>query len=367
MKITFAYLTAFSQNGGIEKFNCAFIKALTEIFPDKKFCFLSSHDKQKDANNQYLNGKDFHAYGGKKFRFVVSSFFRAISSKLLIIGHINLTPLAFLAKLFYPTLKMVLIVHGIEVWGKLNFFRKWVLQNSYQIMAVSEFTKQQLIENHNIKEEIIKIFPNTIDPFFDTPADFQKPEYLLQHYNIKPENTVLITIGRISNSEGYKGYDRVIEILPELVSEIPNIVYLIIGSYDEVEKKRLDELIKNKGVSDSVIFAGYVRDEELTSHYLLGDLFVMPSKGEGFGIVFIEAMACGLPVLAGNKDGSSEALDHGRLGTLVDPDNSEELLKAIKSLIINNKMSTESKLEKQKNAFDKFGFENFKKRLKAIL
>ena len=73
MKITFAYLTAFSQNGGIEKFNCAFIKALTEIFPDKKFCFLSSHDKQKDANNQYLNGKDLHAYGGKKFRFVVAA------------------------------------------------------------------------------------------------------------------------------------------------------------------------------------------------------------------------------------------------------------------------------------------------------
>ena len=79
------------------------------------------------------------------------------------------------------------------------------------------------------------------------------------------------------------------------------------------------------GVWNAVVFAGFVPDEELSEHYNLCDLFAMPSKAEGFGIVYLEALACGKPVLAGNKDGSRDALNDGELGLLVDPDNTAEI------------------------------------------
>ncbi len=92
-------------------------------------------------------------------------------------------------------------------------------------------------------------------------------------------------------------------------------------------------MAKDLGVAEHVIFAGFVPDEELPDHYRLADVFAMPSTGEGFGIVFLEALACGTPVLAGNRDGSTDALDAGRLGTLVDPLSDEEITDGLSALL----------------------------------
>ena len=81
------------------------------------------------------------------------------------------------------------------------------------------------------------------------------------------------------------------------------------------------KLVEEKNLTNNFILTGYIEDKELTDHYLLADVFVMPSTQEGFGIVFLEALVCGLPVIAGNKDGSVDALLNGKLGKLIDPDN----------------------------------------------
>jgi glycosyltransferase involved in cell wall biosynthesis len=91
------------------------------------------------------------------------------------------------------------------------------------------------------------------------------------------------------------------------------------------DRPRIEKLIAEVGVSEAVILAGFVPDDELAEHYNLCDIFAMPSLGEGFGIVYLEALACGKPVLAGNKDGSRDAVADGELGLLVDPENTAEI------------------------------------------
>jgi glycosyltransferase involved in cell wall biosynthesis len=88
-------------------------------------------------------------------------------------------------------------------------------------------------------------------------------------------------------------------------------------------------LIRELGLTDAVILAGYIPDHELRAFYNLCDVFAMPSKGEGFGIVFLEALACGKPVIAGNKDGSVDAVLNGRLGVRVDPESVDEISEAL--------------------------------------
>ena len=143
-------------------------------------------------------------------------------------------------------------------------------------------------------------------------------------------------------------------------------VSLVGGSGDDVE--RIKDLIRNYHLEGKVILAGYIPDEKVVDYYNLCDVFVMPSKGEGFGIVFLEALACGKPVIAGNKDGSIDAVLGGDVGILIDPDN----LSAIKQAIINVlKRNCEPRLLDKgylrKRILNEFGFQKFKERLTTVL
>lgn len=147
----------------------------------------------------------------------------------------------------------------------------------------------------------------------------------------------------MAETEQYKGYDKVLEALPELVKSYPGLRYLLVGKYDNNEKQRLDAIINRLGLKEIVAFTGFVPDEELAAHFMLGDIFIMPSEKEGFGIVFIEAMYYGLPVIAGNIDGSADALCRGEMGILVNPGNKEEIIAAVKKIADNRPQFTRSK------------------------
>jgi glycosyltransferase involved in cell wall biosynthesis len=94
-------------------------------------------------------------------------------------------------------------------------------------------------------------------------------------------------------------------------------MYLIVGKGDD--QARLEGIAQRVGVADAVVFAGFVSEEDKPAHYALADAYVMPSVGEGFGYVYVEAMACGIPVVGSSVDGSRDALRDGMLGALVDP------------------------------------------------
>jgi glycosyltransferase involved in cell wall biosynthesis len=272
--------------------------------------------------------------------------------------------LGLLIKMLYPAKKIILITHGIEVWNIKSVLKNRFLTKVDLILSVSHYTKNRMITYLSLKSEKMSIFHNTLDPFFQIPdLNGKKPAYLLERYGFSAADKVILTVARLSGTEIHKGYDKVIKILPEVLKAVPHAKYLIGGKYNDAEKERLELLIKNYGVKNQVILTGYIPDEELSDHYLLADLFIMPSKKEGFGIVFIEALACGLAVIAGNQDGSAEALLNGRLGTLVNPDD----LIDIENAVINNLMQNNSnKARLQHEVLEHFGYEVYKNRMRNL-
>jgi glycosyltransferase involved in cell wall biosynthesis len=365
LKVLFAYLSAFSTVGGIQKFNRSFLKALHELSIDG--CIdaeaISSHDTK--TNEKYFSSYRFKGYGGNRVLFFIIVICKAIRYNTIVIGHINLALIACIIKRIFPQKKIILIVHGIDVWHELKGFQKEIVTTADIILAVSDFTKQKLLmHNPKIQAEKIKIFRNTIDPWFSLPQQFNKPEYLLQRYQLNQQHKVMLTVTRLADSEKYKGYDILIEMMAVLSKQNKNMIYLIGGKADEIEKERVQQLIKKYKVEDNVRLLGYIEDNELNDHYLLSDVFVMPSRKEGFGIVFIEAMACGRNVIAGNVDGSAEALLNGELGVLVNPDNTAEIKVAIETSIATTKFNA---VKLQKKVVEAFGFKIYKENLKNIL
>ena len=171
----------------------------------------------------------------------------------------------------------------------------------------------------------------------------------------------------MDKAEKYKGYDKIIELMPKLIQNFADIRYILVGYGSDAE--RIKELVKKLKLDKHVILPGKITGEELCDHYNLCDCFAMPSKAEGFGIVFLEALACGKPVLAGNQDGSVEALRNGELGVLVDPDDineiSDNLIKILKSEYPNKIIYNPELLREKAIAY--FGFDQFKMNLKQYL
>lgn len=367
MKVLFLNLTAFSHTGGIEKFNRAFLKALSDIQKEGKLAAeaVSAYDNKSDT--KYFPQEKYKGFNGKKLYFAFHVILRAHKYHTIILSHIHLSSIAWIVKILFPSKQIILIAHGIEVWKKLSKAQRIILQKADKILAVSAFTRQKLVEIHGIDAGKITVFHNTIDPYFIYPSSFDKPKYLSDRYKLEPIDAVVFTLTRLSATETNKGYDNIIRAISQMKTTFPGLKYVLAGKYDESEKKRLESFSETNKVTGSVILTGFVKEEEVTDHYLLADAFILPSRKEGFGIVFIEAMACGLVVIAGNKDGSVDALKNGELGCLVDPESETEILQALQKCLIDNDRDVSAKKELQRKVVEAFGFEMFKQNLRKVL
>ncbi|HZX58689.1 MAG TPA: glycosyltransferase family 4 protein, partial [Mucilaginibacter sp.] len=322
----------FSSTGGIQKITRTLAYALFHIAKQKEWEFnlWSVYDSRYDLMDKYLSADNFTGFGRNKIKIGLKTLDKSFSSDIVILTHINLALFGLVIKVLNPKCKVWLIAHGIEVWRPLTFIKKMFLKRYCdKIICVSSFTKKQMIRWHNSDPDKCVVLNNALDPFMNLPVDFSKPEYLLNRYSLTPSDKVIFTLTRLASSEQYKGYEQVIKAVSHLKLKFPEIKYMLSGQYDSAEEKRIRELIKLCEVEEQVILTGFLTEKELADYFLLADLFVLPSKKEGFGIVFIEALACGLPVICGNADGSIDAIRNGELGTAINVDDQDELEKAI--------------------------------------
>ena len=267
--ILFLNLTAFSKTGGIERFNRCFLKALSDL--DERGITNSRAYSVYDLNSveKYYEKKKYKGFRGQKAAFVINSILTAGSFDTIVLGHINMAVIGLVIKKLYPSKKIILITHGIDVWRQLSAPKKRILHFADTILSVSNFTKSKLIELHSVSADKIKIFPNTIDPFFAMPPTVSKTDNFNQRYGINAEDFVVYTLTRISDTELFKGYDKVIEAIGLLIKEHHNIKYIISGRYDEKEKKRLDYLIARHNLQGHVVMTGFIDEDELVSHYYI--------------------------------------------------------------------------------------------------
>lgn len=364
----FLSLTTFSKTGGIERFNKCFLKALNDMDENGLTESFASSAYDNDADVKYFPQKKYRGFNANKSMFVAKSILAARRYDIIFLGHINMSVIGVMIKKLFPAKKVILITHGIDVWRPLGGMKKTILQKANYIFSVSNFTKSKLIELHDVQEGRVVVFPNTIDPFFAIPGTVAGIDSLDGRYGLGKTDFVIYTLTRLSSTELFKGYDKVIEALGQLRKERSDFRYVIAGKYDEKEKQRIDALITQHQLNGKVILAGYIDEKELIDHYMMADLYVMPSKKEGFGIVFIEALVCGLPVVAGNADGSVDALLNGELGTLVNPDSTTEIKNAIVQHIENkSRTSEQERLNIRQKTLDNFSFEKYTHRLEEFI
>lgn len=228
-------------------------------------------------------------------------------------GHVFMAPLAWLAAKLAGA-KLVIQTHGIDAWPRPSKLVRRASERATMILSVSRYTRARVLDWAAIPPERAVVIPNTVSDCF-TPGD---GAVLRHEWNLEGKK-VLLTVGRMSASERYKGQDQVIEVLPSLIAMGLDIVYVIAGEGDD--QQRLERIARDVGISNRVRFVGALSREELIEAYRMADIFVMPSTGEGFGIAFLEAMACGTPALGFAVAGARDALADGVLGLITDEAN----------------------------------------------
>lgn len=320
------------------------------------------HDARNHAfGNQYFPIEIFDAWSGKKMSSFRGMVAEGCKYDVVILSHINLLPIAYAIKKISPGVKVVMFAHGIEVWNRLSRFKRKLLLQCDMVWAVSGFTRDRLIEGHAMSDNKIKVLNNPLDPFLPLPQTTGAGKR--RQLGVAENKKVLFTLTRLNSGEKYKGYDQVLKAISLMNKSKYNIQYVIGGKYDEAEKERVLKLADELQLQDQVLLTGFIADEDLPAYFNMADLYVMPSREEGFGIVFIEAMYYGLPVIAGNVDGSSDALLHGKLGRLVNPLNVEEIADAI-AQVLND---PQPRIAEPKDVLANFGYESYKRKFNNYL
>lgn len=272
----------------------------------------------------------------------------------LLVGHVNYAPLGWLLARLAGA-RLVTFIYGIDVFRRLSPWRRWALQQSDLIISISEFTADQAAQVNRVPVHKVRILHNCIDPSFEGPLGLFGTGHRLS----------MLTVGRMSLAERYKGQDKVIRAMPALLSQFPELVYDIVGDGDW--RPILEELAQQQGVAGAVRFHGVVSEEELRRRYSEATLFVMPSRAEGFGFVFLEAMIHGLPVLAGNLDASAEVVVDGETGYLVDPTSVEAIAAASARLLSDEELQRRMGQRGRDRVIEEFGSGNFRISLMAYL
>jgi glycosyltransferase involved in cell wall biosynthesis len=324
----------YQMKGGIQVYSAFLLEALQNIYPDATCDVFLKHDTDADFDlsqpNMRLHGTGNWSGKSRTLAFASQIFSSAIAQRpdLIISTHLNFIVVAYWLKKM-AGIPYWSVAHGIEAWDVQNPALKRALLGADKILAVSNYTRDRLIQEQNLDPDRVVILPNTFDA-----ARFKiapKPDYLQQRYDLNSQQPTILTLARLDSGERYKGYDKILQALPQVLQEIPQVRYILAGKGEDAE--RVKQLIKELKLEDCVTLTGFVCDPELSDLYNLCDLFAMPSQGEGFGIVYLEALASGKPTLAGNKDGSVDALNKGELGVLVDPNNVSEIARSIVDIL----------------------------------
>jgi phosphatidylinositol alpha-1,6-mannosyltransferase len=299
---------AFGGHGGIAQYNRDFLAAIAEGGAVSSITVLPRHAPKPIAAPAAIN--QLPARPGR-VDYAARALLAAFRGRVDVVfcGHLYMAPLAWLIARLKGA-KLVVQTHGIEAWPRPLRLRRAATEAADLVLCASRYTRACVAGWAAVAPECILLVPNTVEGAF-APGD---GSVLRAALGLEDER-VLLTVGRMDSRERYKGHDRVIAAIPNLVRQGHDVVYVIIGQGDD--RARLEDLARETGVAERVRFLGAAAAQQLAEAYRGANLFVMPSTGEGFGIAFLEAMASGTPALGFNVAGARDALADGELGTLI--------------------------------------------------
>jgi phosphatidylinositol alpha-1,6-mannosyltransferase len=229
---------------------------------------------------------------------------------------------------------IVALTHGHEVWWSKVWPFSWLMNEIARSIDVvtylGDFTKEAIAPRFKDCGKLLKIAPG-IDTEHFKPLDAS----VLRRELGFDDRPTIISVGRLVHR---KGQDRLVEAMSRIVKKLPNALLVFVG--EGPHRKELDRLVKKYGLHDNVCFIGRIHYSDLPRYIALGDVFAMPSRSrllglevEGLGIVYLEASACGLPVVGGSSGGAPDAVKDGITGFVVDGNSIEEIAERTTQLL----------------------------------
>ncbi len=261
-----------------------------------------------------------------------------------------------------PRLRSIVFAHGVEVWVPLSPLRRRALAGADRVVAPSAYTLDHLAAQQSVPRNKLVRLPWGLDPDWEERLSVSSSFPLPVGF---PSGRVILSVGRWSAAERYKGLDHLISVFPRLLASAPDLSLVAIGDGDD--RPRLESLAAERGVSDRVRFLTRVSQDELMSSYAHCTLFALPSRGEGFGFVFLEAMACGKPVIGGAHGGTPEVIEDGISGILVPHGDLDALQRAIESLLGDPVRAAKMGEQGRARVRQEYRFSAFTARLRQLL
>ncbi len=350
--------------GGVQNYTRTLIAALQDLLGNDsaRMVAISTEPEVHDDGSSSLPPS-------VKLRFLASAFTNAISwsPDLVICAHVGVAPAARLIQKF-TRIPYWVVLYGIEVWGELPNAKRAALRSAERLISITRFTLDATMVRQCLEQPRALILPPTLPktrPSSSGKNSITSPDV---------QRPIVLTVGRLAASERYKGHDVMLEAWPAALSRVPEAEYWIVGGGDD--RSRLEARTQELGIAASVHFKGSVSTEELDVCYDRCCVFAMPARteldaraprGEGFGIVFLEAMAHGKPVLGPSVGAPTEFIHSGEHGLLVDPTSPEAVGDALIELLLDLVRARRMGEAGREWVLREFSFEKFCERLREVL
>ena len=352
--------------GGVQRAGRHLAAVLTEFATSRGMeCRLLTLNDSPELHRMTLAGREFVFTGCErsKGRFTVTAVKAARrKAKLVLAAHPNLAPVVQAMRIVAPRMKSIVCAHGADVWEPLGLLQRLALRHSNLVLAPSKDTAEHVATEQGVPEERIRVLPWGLDPQFEALISPGSHPVLPENF---PSGRVILSVGRWLAAERYKGMDTLITALPRLLTQRPEVQLVLVGSGDD--RAWLEDLAEQTGVNRHVHFLTGLTYSEIAACYAACEIFAMPSGGEGFGLVYLEAMACGKPVIGGLHGGAPEVIQDGVTGYLVPHGDPIQLATSLETLLADPVHAKEMGARAKQRAEHEFRFNVFAKSLKKIL
>ncbi|MDB4414885.1 glycosyltransferase family 4 protein [bacterium] len=326
--------------GGIQRFNRNLISAFGSHITD----VISLVESNKTGGIKKKN----------KLLFASEYIKKVMTYKpdIIVIGHLNFILFSAL-RMIYPS-KIVIILHGVEAWerrARISSFFRFI----DEFWAVSYYTKDVFSKIYSIDNKVKRIF-NTLPESWKLSSP-TSPNIFKKYF---------LSVTRLDAQEGYKGIDTTIHAIAKIKNQLveENWKYIVIASGDDIERHK--RLAIDLGVFDFISFQSGVTDKVLKELYSECSFFILPSSGEGFGIVFLEAMAYLKPCIGGKNCGTEDVIDDKVTGFLVERE-VDQIAEAIIQLINSEERVIEMGKAGYQKLKDEYIFEHFQTHIKKLI
>ena len=316
--------------GGIENVGCSLMRLLR----DKEcqglltYCVLSLRGASNETDVQKLEQSSrfrlIH-FGGRRSAFSLSVLWRMTTwADLVIFIHAGVSSLLnVVPRWLRPT--SITWIYGTEVWSRPTRGRRLGLAHSDYLMAITQFTMGKALAANPWLKELRVCHLGIPDEHFSAPDD------VTAQLGFSPGCHDILIVGRMARGEGQKGHEQLISAMGDIKGIVSDARLIVVGTGEN--QKFYQEIVIRKGQADRVIFTGHLKDSLLAALYRRCGIFAMPSRQEGFGLVYLEAMRAGLPCVASVWDGGQEIVVDGETGCLVNPDDREALATVLTRLL----------------------------------